>query len=69
MTEPIKVGICTAGRSILKYHALRDNECAACSSMLPVSTEHTMTAKQVPVEMRCKAKACEKLYKLADSEN
>lgn len=68
MTIPIKTGICTEGTNLLKYHALRDDGSAACSSRLPVSTDHTLTAKEVPADLRCQAKACQKLYKLADSQ-
>ncbi|MGO4801155.1 hypothetical protein ACEN2T_17895 [Pseudomonas sp. W22_MBD1_FP4] len=69
MDRPIRSGIVKFGTNTLSYHALRrggpDDGCAACNRNLPV--EPDMEAHQVPSDMRCKTKACQKLFAEADS--
>ncbi|MBF8646834.1 hypothetical protein [Pseudomonas pudica] len=61
----VRAGMLGDGISTLVYHALLPNGCAACSHMLDVRDEGL--AKDKPVEMRCKKKACRKLFEQVDS--
>lgn len=59
---PIRVGIVSEGTSVLKFHALRDDGTAACSSYLNVAEVRDMQADAIPPRSQCKAKACQKLF-------
>ncbi|MBF8669657.1 DUF3850 domain-containing protein [Pseudomonas putida] len=63
--QAVRAGMLGDGISTLVYHALLPNGCAACSHMLDVRDEGL--AKDKPVEMRCKKKACRNLFEQADS--
>lgn len=60
----IRAGLVTQGTATLKYHALRSDETAACSSYLPV--QPMGLAHEIDNDIRCKSKSCMKLFKEAD---
>lgn len=60
----IFAGLVSEGTSNLKYHALRPDETAACSSSLPVRREGP--ASSIDNDLRCRARACHKLFRQAD---
>ena len=60
----IFAGLVSEGTSTLKYHALRQDDTAACSSSLMVRREGE--AHLIQQDHRCRAKACAKLFREAD---
>lgn len=60
----VRAGLVTQGTSTLKYHALRPDDTAACSSHLPV--EPAGPASKIESNHRCRSRACAKLFKEAD---
>lgn len=62
--KPIMAGILKESRSNLVYHALRPDGTAACSNYLNVSREGP--ARLIPHGSRCRAKACQSLFRKAD---
>lgn len=60
----ILAGLVSEGTSTLKYHALRQDGTAACSSFLMVKTEGD--AHLIQLDHRCRAMACAKLFREAD---
>lgn len=60
----IYAGLVTEGTSTLKYHALRQDGTAACSSYLMVRREGE--AHSIHKDHRCRTKACAKLFREAD---
>lgn len=68
MAEPvIRCGLVQQGRSNLKYHALRADGTAACSSYIPV-VHQTFSAASISPADRCNAVACRKLFATADKQ-
>lgn len=65
MAHKILAGIVSEGASALKFHALRNDETAACSSYLVVS--RYAPAHTISMSSRCKSKACQKLFSQADA--
>jgi hypothetical protein len=64
----IKAAMLDAGLSNLVFHALRENGNSACSSGLLVVWNGEL-AKNIHVKLRCKSKACQKLFAQADKES
>jgi hypothetical protein len=66
MKTPMTIfaGLVSEGMSTLKFHALRVDGTAACSSSLLVRREGE--AYLIEKEHRCRAKACAKLFQEAD---
>lgn len=62
----ILAGLVSEGTSNLKYHALRPDGTAACSSYLMVQREGD--AHLIQQDHRCRAKGCAKLFREADLE-
>lgn len=60
----IFAGMISEGTSNLKYHALRPDGAAACSSSLLVYRQGA--AARIEEALRCRAKACQKLFLEAD---
>ncbi len=60
----IFAGLVSEGTSTLKYHALRVDDTAACSSYLLVRREGE--AHLIEKDHRCHTKACAKLFREAD---
>ncbi|QOD01558.1 hypothetical protein IYR97_23860 (plasmid) [Pseudomonas fulva] len=60
----IFAGLVSEGTSNLKYHALRQDGTAACSSYLMVEREGD--AHLIKQDHRCRSKACAKLFREAD---
>ncbi|MCI1050018.1 hypothetical protein MOQ50_11040 [Stenotrophomonas maltophilia] len=68
MSRPIiRCGLIQQGRSNLKYHAIRADGTAACSSYIPV-VHQPFTAASIPLADRCNAPACRKLFANADKD-
>lgn len=66
MSRPvIRCGLVQQGRSNLKYHAIREDGTAACSSYIPVVHQPFPAASISPAD-RCNAAACRKLFATAD---
>lgn len=68
MAEPvIRCGLVEQGRSNLKYHAIRADGTAACSSHILVVPQ-PFSAASIPPADRCNSSACRKLFATADQE-
>lgn len=65
--EPIKAGMLGDGLSKLVFHALRPDGSAACSSYLHVRYRGEF-AREIGAQRRCKSRACQKLFALADAQ-
>lgn len=68
MADPvIRCGLVEQGRSNLKFHAIRADGTAACSSHILVVPQ-PFSAASIPPEDRCNSTACRKLFAMADQE-
>lgn len=63
----IRCGLVQQGRSNLKFHAIRADGTAACSSYIPV-VHQPFAAASIPPADRCSAPACRKLFATADKD-
>ncbi len=66
MSKRILAGIVTEGRSNLQFHALRDDDTAACSSYICV--RRSGFASEISKSARCKSRACQKRFAEADAQ-
>lgn len=67
MSRVIHCGLIGQGLGNLKYHALREDDTAACSSYIRVARQ-PFPASSIQQGDRCNAPACRKLFAVADQQ-
>ena len=60
----VRAGTLGAGTSFLRWHALREDGTAACSSYLHIEGR-TELARDIRPNQQCRSRACQKLFKAA----